>query len=156
MRARISFHLFREHATSVLIWGACGAICLALSLIWVWLTGDERLRPPGWNCRFLDEASRSGKCYPAQGWQAIREGLTALLSTRELEHGYCRVTRYLGSRTIDNPREPDGVFVALYSSPPLFGKPVKCITSAWRRNELVLPSQTKIGGHYFLLSWLRC
>jgi len=85
----------------------------------------------------------------------IRDGLMALLSTRELEHGYCRVTRYLGSRTIDNPREPDGVFVALYSSSPLFGKPVKCITSAWRRNELALPSQMKIGGHYFMLSWLR-
>jgi branched-chain amino acid aminotransferase len=87
--------------------------------------------------------------------EAVREGLTELLSTRELDYGYCRVTRYLGSRTIDNPREPDGVFVALYNSPPLFGKPVNCITSAWRRNELALPSQMKIGGHYFLLSWLR-
>ena len=87
--------------------------------------------------------------------EAIREGLRALLSDRELDRGYCRVTRYLGSRTIDNPREPDGVFVALYNSQPLFGKPVKCITSAWRRHELALPSQMKIGGHYFLLSWLR-
>ena len=85
----------------------------------------------------------------------IREGLTALLSNRELEDGYCRVNRYLGSRTIENPREPDGAFVALYNSPRLFGKPVKCVTSAWRRNELALPSQMKIGGHYFLLSWLR-
>src|SRR5262249_5797322 len=27
--------------------------------------------------------------------------------------------------------------------------------SNWRRNELALPSQMKVGGHYFLLSWLK-
>jgi branched-chain amino acid aminotransferase len=87
--------------------------------------------------------------------EALHEGVIALLSQRPLEHGYCRVTRYLGSRTIDNPTEPDGVFVALYGSPRLFGKSVRCVTSVWRRNEVALPSQLKIGGNYFLLSWIR-
>jgi branched-chain amino acid aminotransferase len=32
---------------------------------------------------------------------------------------------------------------------------VKCIISSFRRGEQAMPAQMKIGGHYFLLSWLR-
>jgi branched-chain amino acid aminotransferase len=89
------------------------------------------------------------------GDDAIRDGLAALLAGRDLNDGYCRVTRYLGSRTIDSPREPDGIFISLYNSPQLLGKPVKCMTSNWRRTEFALPAQMKIGGNYFMLSWVR-
>lgn len=87
--------------------------------------------------------------------ESVQEGIVALLANRTLSDGYCRVTRYLGLRTIESPREPDGVFIALYNSPQLLGKPVNCVTSVWRRNEFALPAQLKIGGHYFMLSWVR-
>lgn len=85
----------------------------------------------------------------------LKKGISDLLAQRSSDDSYCRVTKYLGQRTIDNPREPDHTIVALYNSPQLLGKPVKCITSSWRRNEFGMPAQMKIGGHYFLLSWVR-
>jgi len=87
--------------------------------------------------------------------EAIRTGLIELLSSRQLEDAYCRVTRYLGIRSRENPHEPDCLFIAAYNVPRLFGKPVSCITSSWRRNGVALPAQMKIGGHYFMLSWLK-
>jgi branched-chain amino acid aminotransferase len=85
----------------------------------------------------------------------IRAGLTELLASRALDDAYCRVTRFLGSRTVENPREPDCVFIAAYNVPQLHGKPAACITSSWRRTALALPAQMKLGGHYFMLSWLK-
>jgi branched-chain amino acid aminotransferase len=86
----------------------------------------------------------------------IKEGLSSLLRQRaDLQDAYCRVTRFLDLRTADSPKEPDGVFVALYKVAPLLGKPVTCVTGAWRRHEIALPAQMKIGGNYFLLSWAR-
>jgi branched-chain amino acid aminotransferase len=101
-----------------------------------------------------------------QTWQAlslrssysdaqVRAGLEELLASRELGDAYCRITRYLGLRTAEDPREPDGIFIAAYNVPQLLGKPVACITSSWRRDSLALPAQMKIGGHYFMLSWLK-
>jgi branched-chain amino acid aminotransferase len=87
--------------------------------------------------------------------EAIRAGLAELLASRPLDDAYCRVTRYLGSRTAENPREPDCLFIAAYGVPQLLGKPITCMTSSWRRTSVALPSQMKIGGHYFMLSWLK-
>jgi len=87
--------------------------------------------------------------------EMIRQGLVELLSSRNIGDCYCRVTRYLDARTPDDAREPDGVMVALFKQRPLIEQPVACVISSWRRTNLALPAQMKIGGHYFLLSWLR-
>lgn len=85
----------------------------------------------------------------------IRAGVCELLASRELDDAYCRITRYLGLRTAEKPREPEGIFIAAYNVPQLLGKPVTCVTSSWRRNSVAMPAQMKIGGHYFMLSWLK-
>jgi branched-chain amino acid aminotransferase len=85
----------------------------------------------------------------------ILAGVTELLAARPLGDAYCRITRYLGIRTTENPQEPDGLFVAAYNVQQLLGKPVTCMTSSWRRTGVALPAQMKIGGHYFMLSWLK-
>jgi branched-chain amino acid aminotransferase len=86
---------------------------------------------------------------------AIRPALSALLNEREVGDCYCRVTRFLDLPDADTGAEADSLIVALYQSAQLLGKPVSCITSSWRRNEFATPAQMKIGGHYFMLSWIR-
>jgi branched-chain amino acid aminotransferase len=87
--------------------------------------------------------------------EAVPQALAELLRQRENGDYYCRVTRFLDLPSGEDRREADGLFVALYQVAPLVGKPVSCVTSPWRRNAVALPAQMKIGGHYFLLSWLR-
>jgi branched-chain amino acid aminotransferase len=86
---------------------------------------------------------------------AVSPALTTLLRQRESGDYYCRVTRFLDVPSGEDRREADGLLVALYRVAPLIGTPVACVTSSWRRNAVALPAQMKIGGHYFLLSWLR-
>jgi branched-chain amino acid aminotransferase len=85
----------------------------------------------------------------------IKPALLDLLNQREVGDSYCRVTRFLDVPDIETKIETDGLMVALYQSEQLLGRPVSCITSSWRRNEFAVPAQTKIGGHYFMLSWVR-
>jgi branched-chain amino acid aminotransferase len=85
----------------------------------------------------------------------IRQAVIDLLGTRKMTDSYCRVTRFLDLPSKEDTSEADGLIVALYQVPPLIRKPVTCITSSWRRNAFALPAQMKIGGHYFMLSWVR-